>query len=460
MSKPTAVNKNTCVTFKKQPLAGFTIVELLVIIIVIAILATIVVVSYNGVTARATETALKSDLMSAASLVESERGFSGNYPADAASADYGRGLKAGDGRILMYVKKTDGYCMSIKPSTTSSPSFKVTNGDNTIVPGTCEPTVITLAGSGTAGPADGAGTAAQFNKPDGVAVDSSGVVYVADENNHRIRKITPAGVVSTLAGSGTAGNTNGTGTAAQFSYPRGVAVDASGTVYVADMGNQRIRKITAAGVVTTLAGSSSGYVDATGTSARFNTPQGVGVDSSGNVYVADSINRRIRKITAAGVVTTLAGSGAAGFADGTGTAAQFNTPWGLGVDSSGVVYVADTINNRIRKITAAGVVTTLAGSGAAGPADGTGTAAQFNNPSGVAVDSSGNVYVADWSNHNIRKITPSGAVTTLAGSGVSGFADEPGTAAKFSSPWSVAVDSSGSIYVADSVNNRIRKITP
>jgi hypothetical protein len=226
---------------------------------------------------------------------------------------------------------------------------------------------------------------------------------VADNNNHRIRKVTPAGVVSTLAGSGTAGFADGSATTAKFSYPNGVAVDSSGNVYVADRSNNRIRKVTSAGVVTTLAGSATGgSTDGTGTAATFSSPQGVAVDSSGNVYVAENGNK-IRKVTSAGVVTTLAGS-TSGFADGNGPTAKFSGPNGVAVDSLGNVYVGDTANHRIRKVTPAGDVSTLAGSGA-GFANGSGTTAQFNKPYGVAVDSSGNVYVADETNHRLRKLT-------------------------------------------------------
>jgi sugar lactone lactonase YvrE len=325
--------------------------------------------------------------------------------------------------------------------------------------------VSTLAGSaGVFGSADGTGIAARFTLPHGVAVDSAGSVYVADTNNNTIRKITPAGVVSTLAGSGTQGSADGTGSAAQFSLPEGVAVDSAGNLYVADTSNDTIRKITSAGGVSTLAGLGGfGSADGTGSVARFKDPQGVAVDSGGNVYVADSSNHTIRKITPAGIVSTLAGSaGVSGSAEGTGSAARFNDPFGVAVDSAGNVYVADTSNYTIRKITPAGVVSTLAGSaGSPGSADGTGSAARFDLPEGVAVDSAGNVYVADSNNSTIRKITSAGVVSTLAGSaGIQGSADGTGSAAQFDTPEGVAVDSAGNVYVADSLNETIRKITP
>ncbi len=221
-----------------------------------------------------------------------------------------------------------------------------------------------------------------------------------------IRKITAAGDVTTFAGSaGLSGKTDGTGTAARFSQSNGITIDSAGNLYVADTANNTIRKITQSGVVTTLAGSpgSSGLTDGTGAAARFAVPFDVAVDAVGNVYVCDHGNHAIRKITAAGVVTTLAGSGSAGNANGTGTAATFRFPSGIAVDSAGNVFVADTDNQLIRKITAAGVVTTAGGTGATGSTDGAGTTARFFNPKDVAVDSSGNLYIADRANHTIRK---------------------------------------------------------
>jgi len=283
-------------------------------------------------------------------------------------------------------------------------------------------TATLFAGTvGVAGSANGTGSAAQFNSPQGLAIDSSGNIYVADYGNHLIRKITPSGVVTTLAGlAGSSGSTNGTGTAARFNHPIGVAVNSAGIVYVADCDNHQIRKITTGGVVTLFAGSSTlafGHADGTGSAATFRTPQGVAVDSAGNLFVADTGNNTIREITAAGVTTTLAGTANTyGSTDGTGSAARFDFPDNIVVDGAGNVYVTDDANCTIRKITSTGVVTTLAGSaGTSGSADGTGGAATFHHPSGIAIDSSSNLYVADYDNNLIRKVTPAGVVTTFAG---------------------------------------------
>jgi DNA-binding beta-propeller fold protein YncE len=314
--------------------------------------------------------------------------------------------------------------------------------------------VTTVAGNGTATSANGAGTAASFAYPMGVAVDAAGNLYVADQGNNEIRKITTTGAVSVFAGSLISGNGNATAALSLFTGPTGVAVDATGAnVYVADYGNNLIRKISGGNVTTLAGGSKAGKANGTGTAATFSGPAGVAVDAAGNVYVADFVNNLIRKITAAGVVTTLAGSGTAGNANGTGTAASFNGPRSVALDAAGNVYVADANNNLIREITPAGVVTTLAGSGSKGNTDGTGTAASFYYPSGVAVDGAGNVYVADADNNLIRKITPTGAVTSLAGSGYVTLTTP------FNGPVGVAVNSAGTIvYVADAYNNIIQKV--
>ena len=321
----------------------------------------------------------------------------------------------------------------------------------------------TLAGTaGSSGSTDGTGSAARFNQPHGVSVDTAGNVFVADRNNHTIRKVTSAGVVTTLAGSaGISGATDATGSAARFSYPYGVSVDTAGNVFVAEYNAHTIRKVTSAGVVTTLAGSAglSGSTDATGSAARFRNPIGVSVDTAGNVFVADYGNHTIRKVTSAGVVTTLAGSaGLIGSTDATGSAARFYSPIGVSVDTAGNVFVADTINQTIRKVTSAGVVTTLAGTaGSPGSTDATGSAARFYYPYGVSVDTAGNVFVADTNNHTIRKVTSAGVVTTEAGlANTSGSNNGLGSAARFYSPIGVSVDTAGNVFVADYGNHTIR----
>jgi sugar lactone lactonase YvrE len=331
-----------------------------------------------------------------------------------------------------------------------------------------------VAGAGSVGSADGSGTAAHFDQPYGICLDSSGNLFVADKNNDTIREVSSSGAVTTFAGlAGNAGTTDATGSAARFNLPTGVAFS-SGTLIVADSSNNTIRKITSSGVVTTFAGDSttSGSVDGTGSDANFRQPFGVAVDSAGNIYVTDFANNSIRKITPGAIVTTLAGTEGvtstaypsglpanAGSADGTGGAASFNQPTGIAIDSSGNLYVADTGNNTIRKITSAGAVTTLAGlAGTSGATDGTGSAARFNNPRGVAVDSSGNVYVADGGNTLIRKITSAGVVTTLAGTpGTYAVAPGTGAAAYFDVPVGIAVDGSGNLYVSEELGQVIAK---
>jgi sugar lactone lactonase YvrE len=283
------------------------------------------------------------------------------------------------------------------------------SGDNRIRLVTPLGVVTTLAGSGYAAFADDTGPAASFYQPFGVAVTSSGVIVVADLSNHRIRRITyPAGVVTTLAGQTTAGSADGTGAAASFNNPSGVAVTSSGDIIVADQYNHRIRLVTPLGVVTTLAGSGSpAFADGTGAAASFNYPAAVAViPSSGVIVVADKDNHRIRLVTpTSGVVTTLAGSGSPAFADGTGAAASFYQPFGVAVTSSGDIIVADQSNHRIRLVTyPGGVVTTLAGSGSPAFANGTGVAASFSNPVGVAVTPTGEIVVGDQTNQRIRLI--------------------------------------------------------
>ena len=305
----------------------------------------------------------------------------------------------------------------------------------------------------------GSPTSSNFAYPSGVALDNSGNLYVADFNNNVIRKVTSTGGVTTPYGStaGTAGSTNSTGTNARFQLPNAIATDGANNFYVADSGNNLVRKIVLSTTqVTTFA-------------SGFNNPNGVATDTSGNVYVADTGNNIIEKIAPNGTVSTLAGkSGTAGFLNGTGTAAEFNAPISVAVDGSGNVYVADLYNFVVRKITPGGVVTTFAGQmGIGGYMDGPATKALFNAPTGVTVDNSGNVYVTDSlipdtsstaaGSNLFRKITPTGAVSTLAGQvGISGSANGSGTAAQFYSVQASAINSLGEFFFADTYNQLIR----
>jgi hypothetical protein len=354
---------------------------------------------------------------------------------------------------------TDSNCPKCEPPTgpplvPPTQAVGYTEAPNSPTPNTG--VVTTLAGSGSPAFADGTGSEASFNLPRGVGVDLDGTIIVADSSNNRIRRITPGGVVTTIAGSGAVGNTDGIGTEATFSNPYSVIVRPDGTIVVADTGNSRIRLISPGGAVTTLAGSTAGYLDGTGTAARFNFPSSVGLLSNGVIVVADNRNHRIRLVTPEGVVTTLAG-GTAGYLDGIGTAARFTNPYGVAVLPNGVIAV--TGNARVRLVTPAGVVSTLAGS-TFGFADGTGSAAKFIGPRSIALlPSSSLIAVADSDNNRIRLVSPTGIVTTLAGS-LGGADDGIGTAASFSRPDGVAVvPSSGAILVADTFNNRIRLIS-
>jgi len=317
--------------------------------------------------------------------------------------------------------------------------------------------VSTFAGDGIAGFLDGQGTAAKFSKLGQIAIDANGTIYVADTGNHKIRKITPSGVVSTLAGS-TEGNVDGQGVNAKFNFPYGIVVDNQNNVYVADSENHKIRKITPNGVVSTVAGNGSdGFAEGQGVNARFDTPYGLAIDSQNNLYVTDSYNNRIRKITPSGLVSTFAGSGINGSADGQGVNAEFTSPIGIVVDSENNVYIGDEGNHTIRKITPNANVTTLAG-GTGGNANGQGANAQFTSPTGLTIDKQGNIYVADYNNHRIRKITPNGLVSTFVGSDL-GYVNGQGVNAKFYNPYHVIIDTNYDVYIVDRGNYRIRKIT-
>ena len=323
----------------------------------------------------------------------------------------------------------------------------------------------TIAGGSGSGSADGTGSAAQFWKPSNVAVDGAGSVYVSDRGNSTIRRLTPIGTnwaVSTIAGlAGSIGNADGTNGQARFSNPSGVAVDTNGIVYVADWQNHTIRKLTPTGtnwIVTTIAGRAGfqGELDGTNGNARFNMPQGPAVDAAGRVYVADFGGNRVRMITPSGtnwVVRTIA---------------SLNQPSGVAVDSANNLFVTEQAAHVIRKISPIGaswVITTIAGmAGVPGSADGTNGAAQFNYPGGLAADTVGNVFVADFNNDTIRKVAPVGSnwvVTTIGGvAGRAGSSDGSGSAARFSGPNGIAVDALGNLFVADFHNNTMRRGHP
>ena len=327
--------------------------------------------------------------------------------------------------------------------------------------------VSTLAGSrGERGYVDGPATTARFSAPNGVAVDQAGNVYVSDgwygasSSYHRIRKITPSGVVSTLAGGTDAGFVDGAGADARFNAPGQMTVDSTGNVYVTDYGNTAIRKITPAGVVSTFVGGPGSRgtenFDGVGSAARFGSITAITFDAAGNLYVADARNCSVRKITPGAVVSTVAGDaryglgGTQGFVDGTGTAARFSSPTGIVLDATGNLRVVDSGNRAIRTVSLAGVVTTLAGQGPVlAIQNGTGTAARFRVPNSLATDGAGNVYVAERDEEMIRKITPGGVVTTLV---------DFGQSFRYTTPKQIAADPAGNVYVADSA--AIRKISP
>jgi len=337
--------------------------------------------------------------------------------------------------------------------------------------------IITFAGtgsvaySGDGGPA----TIAQLMTPSGVAVDTAGNIYITDQNNSRIRKVNPAGIITSIAGNGTAGYSGdgGLATNAMINWPEGVAIDDNGNVYIADQFNNVIRKVSAAtGVISTIAGNNAliGFSGDGGpaTNAALWHPADVGVDSSGNVYFVDQDNSVVRKVNATtGKITTVAGNDTAGFSGdgGPATAAKLNFPQGIAVDKPGNVYIADFYNSRIRKVNAvSGIITTLAGNGmgAYGGDGGPATSAEIYDASAVAVDDTGNIYISDYYNSRIRKVAAStGIITTIAGNGTAAYCCDckPATSAEIYYPEGVAVDRKGNVYIADFGNARVRKVT-
>jgi sugar lactone lactonase YvrE len=318
--------------------------------------------------------------------------------------------------------------------------------------------VTTVAGNGTSGFDDGVGSTARFNQPSAMVVDDEGNLYVSDHENHSIRKVTPFGEVSTFAGTGQPGSQDGDRLNASFNHPYGLALDPNGNLYVGDVSNHSIRKISADGRVTTLAGGRRGFSDRKGELAMFDHPHGVALDSKSNVYVADSYNNRIRKVAPDGTTTTVAGNGNDGFIDGGAEEAEFFVPIGIAIDDRGNIYVGDEGNSSIRKISANGKVKTLAGNGKFSFSDGVGTNASFNAPGAIAIDRAGNLYVADYLNNCIRRVSALGEVRKIAGKLDKGFADGAASEALFYYPFGIAVDETGVVYVGDHFNHRIRKI--
>jgi uncharacterized protein (TIGR03437 family) len=338
-------------------------------------------------------------------------------------------------------------------------------------------TISTVAGSGGTGAAGGGfggdgepATSAQLSLPEAVVVDSAGNLYIADTFNVRIRKVTTAGTISTVAGTGTLGfnGDNIPATTAELRLPDGVAVDSFGNVFIADETNNRIRKVTLAGTISTVAGTGTAGFNGDGqaTSSELFQPAGIAVDSGGNLFIADNGNNRIRKLTPAGAISTVAGDGTPGYkGDGLlATSAELNQPSGVAVDSNNNLYIADLANNVVRKVTSAGIISTVAGTGSFGSGgdNGPATSAQLFMPWGVAVDGAGNLFIADWGNNRIRKVTSAGTISTVAGNGTVGFTGDglSAVSAELAAPEAVAVDAVGDVFIADTNNNRIRKLTP
>jgi uncharacterized protein (TIGR03437 family) len=337
--------------------------------------------------------------------------------------------------------------------------------------------ITTVAGSGTATFLGDGGLAskASINSPYGVATDNAGNIYIADSANNRIRKIDSAGVISTVAGCGEATaaciqvglGDGGPATAPLLLSPWDVVADNAGNFYFTDSGNGRIRKVDASGTISTVAGGAANGLGDGGPAinAHLSNPVGLAIDSGGNLYVAEVDGNRVRKVSAAGIITTIAGSGAPGFSGDGGPAASatLNNPHGVGVDSAGNVYITDTLNARVRKVNTAGMISTIAGNGQVGSTGGGGsaTSASFASPWDVKVDGSGNIYVSDWQSYRVRKVDPSGNITTFAGTGVAGFSGDggPATNATFDGPTGLGLDPAGDLFIADSLGNRIRKVS-
>jgi trimeric autotransporter adhesin len=334
-------------------------------------------------------------------------------------------------------------------------------------------TITTIAGNGTQGFSGDGGpaTSAQLRTPgEGIAVDGAGNVYFSDTGNSRVRKVTPGGTISTFAGTGGGGaiGDGGLATSARIDTPLGLAVDGLGNVYIADAGpgsGARVRKVNPAGIITTYAGTSASSFSGDGgpaTAAALYAPRGLALDGQGNLYIADMYNQRIRKVDSSGTITTFAGTSQGFSGDGgPATSAKLAYPEQVTTDGSGNVYIADTSNRRVRKVSPSGTITTFAGSGGGPLGDGgPATSATLSYPKGLEVDDQGNLYIADWSNYRVRKVDTGGTITTVVGTGSGGFQGDGGPAgsATVFGPVALALDGLGNLYIADSGNYRLRKV--
>jgi sugar lactone lactonase YvrE len=331
--------------------------------------------------------------------------------------------------------------------------------------------ISTVAGNGTQGYSGDGGqaTAAELTDPNAVGFDKAGNMYIADEGIYRIRKVSLAGIISTVAGNGTGGYSGdgGQATAAEINAPEDVQVDKFGNVYIADLLNQRVRKVSTSGVITTFAGTGAGGFSGDGglaTAAQLQFAYRLAIDTIGNVYIADQGNERIRVVNTNGIINTFAGNGTGAYNGdgGQATAAEIKTPGGLAIDATGNVYISDGGNHRIRMVSTNGIISTVAGNGVGGFSGdgGLATTAELNYPFGIAVDAFGDMYINDQGNQRIRSVNAAGVISTYAGTGAAGYNGDgiPATTAEIDDAWDVNTDAAGNVYISDEVNYRVRKV--